>query len=75
MKRSLALIFVACMLGMMSSCGLINSALKVPAGLLKSVGRTAGINSLTDDKPQPERPLEIEKAEQTSSAPQATSSE
>lgn len=65
MKRSISLLLAAASLSMISSCGLINSALKVPAGLLKSVGRTAGIG-LTDDKPQPIHDEEIQQAEKKS---------
>lgn len=35
-------------LSMLSSCGLINSALKIPASILRTAGRTVGVSNLSD---------------------------
>ncbi|MEJ6573277.1 MAG: hypothetical protein QNL01_00465 [Akkermansiaceae bacterium] len=50
--KSIRLILIACCFSLLSSCSLLTSLLKVPASLLKAVGRTAGIG-LTDDAPEP----------------------
>ncbi|MCP5537636.1 MAG: hypothetical protein H7A51_15560 [Akkermansiaceae bacterium] len=51
--KATRIIVVAFCLGLLSSCGLVNSLLKIPVGLLRAVGRTAGVSGLTDDAPQP----------------------
>jgi hypothetical protein len=48
--RILSVTFFLCLL---PSCTLIGSILKIPVGILKTVGRTAGVSSLTDNAPQP----------------------
>jgi len=56
------------MIAILPSCGLVTSALKVPGSILQMAGRTAGISSLTDTKPQPEQDLEMPKAEEKTSS-------
>jgi len=48
--RILSVAFCLCLL---PSCTLIGSLLKIPVGILKTIGRTAGVSSLTDNAPQP----------------------
>jgi len=54
--KATRLIIAALFLSLLSSCSLLNSILRVPAGLLKAVGRTAGIG-LTDEAPDPVEPI------------------
>lgn len=51
--KTIRLIIIALCFGLLPSCALIGSILKIPVSLIKSVGRTAGIGNLTDDAPQP----------------------
>ena len=44
---------IGLMLLLLPSCGLINSALKIPLGILKTAGRTVGVSNLTDAPAQP----------------------
>ena len=39
--------------GLLPSCKLIGSIVKIPVDVVKSVGKTAGITNLTDEAPQP----------------------
>ncbi len=66
MKRSITMIISAAILSMISSCGLINSVLKIPAGILQAAGRTAGLG-LTDAKPQPIQNQETQELEKKAS--------
>jgi len=50
--KATRLIIAALFLSLLSSCSLLNSILQAPVGLLRAVGRTAGI-SLTDEAPDP----------------------
>ena len=50
--KPIRLILIALLLSSLSSCGLIGSILKIPASLLKSVGRTVGLG-LTDESAAP----------------------
>lgn len=52
------------MLAVIPSCGLIGSILKIPGSILKTAGRTVGVSRLTDDKPQPEQDLKVQKTEE-----------
>ena len=67
--KATRIIIVAFCLSLLSSCGLINSLLKIPVGLLKAVGRTAGMG-LTDDAPQPVKEGEVKKIETIEDAAQ-----
>ncbi len=60
--KTIRLISVAFFLSLLSSCSLIQSILKVPGGVLKSVGRTAGMSFLTDEAPDPVAPETVKKA-------------
>lgn len=57
--KATRLIIAALLLSLLSSCSLLNSILQVPNGLLKAVGRTAGIG-LTDEAPDPVAPTTVE---------------
>jgi len=52
--RSICLLLTAAMLALLPSCSLLGSILKLPASAIKMVTRTAGLNLLTDEAPQPE---------------------
>ena len=62
--KATRLIIAALFLSLLSSCSLLNSVLQVPAGLLKAVGRTAGIG-LTDEAPDPVAPITVEHSSPT----------
>ena len=47
------ILFVAFCLCLLSSCGLVNSILKIPGSIVKTATRTVGLSNLTDDAPQP----------------------
>lgn len=51
--KAIRLVTVAFFLSMLSSCGLLQSVLKVPTGILRAAGRTVGVSSLTDEAPDP----------------------
>jgi hypothetical protein len=64
--KAIRLISAALFLSLLSSCGLIQSVLKVPTSILKTVDRSAGISQLTDEAPDPvatEAPETVEKLE------------
>jgi len=63
--KIIRLVTAAFFLSLLSSCGLIQSALKLPVGILRAVGRTAGLNTLTDEAADPVAP-ETEKKEPAS---------
>ena len=46
-------VLIGLALALLPSCGLINSALRIPGSLLQSVGRTVGVSSLTDVPAEP----------------------
>lgn len=39
---------------LLPSCSLLGSALKIPASVAQTLGRTVGVSGLTDEAPQPE---------------------
>lgn len=51
--KSIFLLATAGLFCSLSSCSLVGSALKLPASLLQSVGRTVGVSGLTDEAPDP----------------------
>ena len=51
--KPIRLILIAVLLSSLSSCGLIGSILKIPASLIKSVGRAVGVGGLTDESADP----------------------
>ncbi|MBT8038478.1 MAG: hypothetical protein KJO21_13155 [Verrucomicrobiae bacterium] len=51
--KTIRLLSAAFFLSLLSSCGLIQSVLKIPVGVLKTVGRTVGVSQLTHDAPEP----------------------
>ncbi|NWK57520.1 hypothetical protein HW115_18020 [Verrucomicrobiaceae bacterium N1E253] len=51
--KTLRLFTAAALLCTLPSCSLIGSILKLPASLMRSIGRTAGVSSLTDEAPSP----------------------
>ena len=57
-------IAVGAICGVLSSCGLAQSALRIPGGLLKSVGRTAGFNVKNEEDP---KKTELQKQEEEAS--------
>lgn len=64
--KAIRLISAAFFFSLLSSCGLIQSIVKIPVGVLKAVGRTAGVSRLTDEAPDPvvsEAPDPVKKAE------------
>lgn len=64
--KAIRLISAALFLSLLSSCALIESILKIPVSVLKTVGRTAGVSGLTDEASDPvvsESPETVKKAE------------
>jgi len=53
MIKSIGLIASAIFLTSLSSCSLLGSVLKLPASVLRTVGRTVGVSGLTDEAPAP----------------------
>ena len=51
--KSINLITAAIVLSTLSSCSLLGSILQFPGSLMETVGRTAGLNALTNDAPEP----------------------
>ena len=64
--KAIRLISAALFLSLLSSCALIQSVLKIPVSVLKTVGRTVGVSGLTDEASDPvvsEAPGTVKKAE------------
>jgi|GEM_PF-2953890 len=62
--KSIHLILAALIISSLTSCSLIGSILKIPGGILKTVGRTVGLG-LTDEAPSPIEESPIIEAPQT----------
>lgn len=46
--RAVQILTLCCCVCLLPSCKLINSVVKIPASIVKSVGRTVGVTNLTD---------------------------
>ncbi len=60
--KAIRLTAAALFLSLLASCSLLNSLLSIPTSLLKVVGRTAGIG-LTDEAPDPVKPITVGESE------------
>ena len=66
--KIIRLLTVAFCLCLLPSCSLLGSLLKIPVSVLKTVGRTAGLSRLSDEKAQPIEDEAIENATQKEEA-------
>ena len=76
--RALQMLTLCCCVCLLPSCKLVSSIVKIPASIVKSVGRTVGVTNLTDhqyqapesktDGVQVERSIEAEAAKRKAEA-------
>lgn len=74
-KQATFVLTVALCPCLLSSCGLVKSLVKIPAGIVKTAVRTAGVNNLTDNTPQPAEPVDPSQTGEAPLKPSAVSEE
>ena len=50
--RAVQILTLSCCVCLLPSCKLVNSVVKIPASIVKSVGRTVGVTNLSDHEYQ-----------------------